>query len=51
MKYAAETGSGVVTYVPNYIHIGSAIQNLTGDIQTQRLHGDLMSLLSFYFSK
>jgi hypothetical protein len=28
MKYAAEMASGVMTYIPNFIKIGSGIQKL-----------------------
>jgi hypothetical protein len=38
MKYAVEMGSGVMTYMPNFIKIGSGIQKLMGrgvDSQTQ----------------
>jgi hypothetical protein len=37
MKYAVETGSGAVIYVPSFIKIGSGIQKLMGgftDTQT-----------------
>jgi hypothetical protein len=27
MKYAVEIGSGVMTYIPSFINIGSGIQN------------------------
>jgi hypothetical protein len=32
MKYAAEMGSGAVTYTPSFIKIGSGIQKLIGGI-------------------
>jgi hypothetical protein len=39
MKYSVEMGSGAMIYIPNFIKIGSGIQNLTGgeytDTQTQ----------------
>jgi hypothetical protein len=31
MKYAVETGSGAMVYIPSFIKIGSAIQKLTGE--------------------
>jgi hypothetical protein len=35
MKYAVEMGSGAMIYIPSFIKIGSAIQNLMGrDTQT-----------------
>jgi hypothetical protein len=30
MKYAVEMGSGAVIYIPSFIKISSAIQNLIG---------------------
>jgi hypothetical protein len=37
MKYAVEMGSGAMTYIPNFIKIGSGIQNLMrGDSQTHK---------------
>jgi hypothetical protein len=30
MKYAVEMGSGAMIYIPNFIRIGSGIQNLLG---------------------
>jgi hypothetical protein len=50
MKYAVELGSGVMTYIPNFIKIGSGIQKLMGggDSQTHRQHEDRISLLSFF---
>jgi hypothetical protein len=30
MKYAVEMGSGSMTYIPNFIKIGSGIQTLMG---------------------
>jgi hypothetical protein len=41
-------GSGVVIYVPSFIKIGSGIQKLIGE-DTQTQHGDLISLLIFFF--
>jgi hypothetical protein len=39
MKYAVEIGSGVMTYIPNFIKTGSGIQKLIGGINrhTDRL--------------
>jgi hypothetical protein len=49
-KQAVGIGSGVMTYMPNFIKIGSGIQTLIGeDTQTYRQHGDLLNL--FYFLK
>jgi hypothetical protein len=31
MKYAAETGSGAMIYIPNFIKIGSGIQTFMGE--------------------
>jgi hypothetical protein len=36
MKYAVEMGSGAMIYTPNYIDIGSGIQNLIGGIHRQK---------------
>jgi hypothetical protein len=42
MKYAVETGSGVMMYIPSFMKIGSGIQKLReGYTDTQ--HGDLIS--------
>jgi hypothetical protein len=52
MKYANEMGSGVMTYIPSLIKIGSGIQKLIGgDSQTHRQHGDLIRLLLFFQNK
>jgi hypothetical protein len=52
MKYAAEMGSGAMIYIPSFIKIGSGIQKLIGrDTQTNRQHGDLISVLLFVLSK
>jgi hypothetical protein len=48
MKYAVEAGSGVMIYIPSFIKIGSGIQKLIGG-DTQRQHGDRISLLQFFF--
>jgi hypothetical protein len=46
MNYAVEMGSVAVTYIPNFMKMGSGIQKLTdGDSQTHRLDGDRISLL------
>jgi hypothetical protein len=43
-------GSGVMIYIPSFIKTGSDTQKLRGkDSQTNRQHGDLISL--FLFSK
>jgi hypothetical protein len=45
MKRAIEMGSAAMIYIPSFIKIDSGIQKLTaGDKQTQRQHGDLISL-------
>jgi small-conductance mechanosensitive channel len=45
MKYTVEMDSGAMIYIPNFIKIGSAIQNLIrGDSQTDR-HADIMVIL------
>jgi hypothetical protein len=56
MKYADETGSGAMIYIPSPIKIGSVIQKFMGwrgDTQTQtdRQHGDRISLLLFFQNK
>jgi hypothetical protein len=43
MKYAVETGSGTVIYLPSFIKIGSVIQKLIGGIHRQ--HSDRINLL------
>jgi hypothetical protein len=48
---AVETGLGAMIYIPSFIKIGSGVKKLTEGIQRHRLHGDLISLLSFFFSK
>jgi hypothetical protein len=42
MKYAVETGSGAVAYIPSFIKNGSAIEKLMGgggdwDVQTKSM--------------
>jgi hypothetical protein len=53
MKYAVEMGSGAMIYISSFIKIGPGIQKLMGegDTQTHRQHGDLISLLSFFWHK
>jgi hypothetical protein len=48
MKYAAESGSGAMIYVPSLMKIGSSIQKLIKGRFTDREHGDRVSLLSFF---
>jgi hypothetical protein len=46
MKYAAETGPGVIIYIPSFIKIGSGIQKfIQRDKQTYRQHGNRISTL------
>jgi hypothetical protein len=49
MKYVVEMGSGVMTYIPSFIKIGSGIQKLIEGIHGQ--HGDVISLLLFFQNK
>jgi hypothetical protein len=50
MKYAVETGSGAMIYIPCFLKIGSGIQKLiVGGLQTLRQHGVGIGLLSFFF--
>jgi hypothetical protein len=49
MKYAVEMGSVAMIYISSFIKIGSGIQKLIGVIHRQ--HGDIISLISFFFSK
>jgi hypothetical protein len=54
MKYAVETGSGAIIYIPNYIETRLAIQKLMGEYAytyTQRQHGYRISLLLFFQNK
>jgi hypothetical protein len=44
VKYAAEMGSGTMIYIPSFIN-----EKISGDTQTHRQHGDLISLLLFFF--
>jgi hypothetical protein len=50
MKYAIKMGSSAIMYIPSFIKIGSAIQNLIGDGDkwTHRQHGDRISLFFFF---
>jgi hypothetical protein len=43
MTYVVEIGSVAMIYIPSFIKIGSGIQELVGDTQTQKQHGDLIS--------
>jgi hypothetical protein len=43
-------GSGGMVYIPSFIKFCSCIQKLIGeDTQTHRQHGDLISILHFFF--
>jgi hypothetical protein len=46
-------GSGAMIYTPSFVKIGSGIQELLreGDSQTHRQHGDRMDLLLFLQKK
>jgi hypothetical protein len=46
MKYTVEMGSGAIIYIPSFIKIGSAIQNLRAVIYRQ--YGNRISLLLFF---
>jgi hypothetical protein len=48
MKYVSEMGSGAVIYIPGFMKIGSGLQILIGEGETQRQHGDLIVLLLFF---
>jgi hypothetical protein len=49
MKYVVEMGSSVMTYIPNFIKIGSGIRKLIGGYsQTHRQHEDRITLFSFF---
>jgi hypothetical protein len=37
MKYAVETGSGNMIYIPSFMKIGSGIQKLIGRIHTPNI--------------
>jgi hypothetical protein len=41
MRYAVETGSGAVIYIPSFVKIGSGIQKLIGGIHR---HTDRMEV-------
>jgi hypothetical protein len=47
MKYAVETGSGAMIYIPSFVKIGSGIQKLERPGGINRQHGDRISLLYF----
>jgi hypothetical protein len=49
MKYAFAMDSGAMIYIPGFIKIGSGIQKLLGGTQRHRKHGDLISLLLFFY--
>jgi hypothetical protein len=51
MKYVVGMGSGNMIYILSFIKVGSGIQKLIfgADSQTQRQHGDCISLLLFFF--
>jgi hypothetical protein len=51
MAHAVEMGSGAMIHKPNFIKIGSGIQNLIGGKHTQRENGDCISLLLFFQNK
>jgi hypothetical protein len=51
MKYAVESRSGAMIYVPNLIKIGSGIQKLIRGIHRQRQQSGLISLLLFFQKK
>jgi hypothetical protein len=40
MKYTVEMGSGDMIYIPSFIEIGSAIQELITDTQAHGQHSD-----------
>jgi hypothetical protein len=46
---AVEMDPGAMIYVPSFIKISSGINFDNGVTQTHRLHGDNISLLSFFF--
>jgi heme/copper-type cytochrome/quinol oxidase subunit 1 len=46
MKYAVEIGSRAMIYIPSFIKISSAIQELMGGIHR---HTDSMMIACFYF--
>jgi hypothetical protein len=48
MKYSVDRSSGAMIYIPSFIKIASAIQNLQGDTQAHRKHGEYISLFSFF---
>jgi hypothetical protein len=50
MKYAGEIGTGVMIYILRFINIGSTIQKLMreGDTQTHSQYDDCISLLLFF---
>jgi hypothetical protein len=54
MKYAVKMGSGTMIYIPNFVRIGSGIQELIAGThikthtQIHRQQGDLLSQFSFF---
>jgi hypothetical protein len=44
MKYAVEMGLGAMTYVPNFMNIGSGIQTLLVGLHRQR-HAESKAIL------
>jgi hypothetical protein len=49
MKCAIEMGSGAIISAPNFIKIGSGVQQLIGaDSETHGRHGGLITLLLFF---
>jgi hypothetical protein len=54
MKYAIEIGPGAMIYIRSFIKIGLGIQKVIwgdSDTQTNRQHGNLISLLLFFKNK
>jgi hypothetical protein len=48
MKYVAEMDPGAMIYIPNFIKIGSSVQELIAEIHRQ--YGDI-KILHLFFSK
>jgi hypothetical protein len=51
MKYTAEMGSGAMICMRIFIKIGSGIQKLIRDSETQRRRGALISVFFFFQNK
>jgi hypothetical protein len=51
MKYAVEMGSGAMIYIPSFINIGSGIQKLRVDSQTDRHRKYYNPISLLFFSK